>query len=235
MVYIIIMTEIAIKTVFISYSHDDETHSRRVLELSNQLINDGLDVILDQYDPHPAEQWPKWMANGLAQADFVLMVCTQTYLKRVMGEEKEGVGKGAKWESSIIYNALHINGVLNKGFIPVVFSESDADHIPMPLKGATYYCLEGQAGYDKMYRHLTSQPKVVKPKRGRIKTMSRQDVGGLFSGDEVKRVKPRIDISRLPSAGKHFFGRNSEVEMLDRCWFEREHCVVSLNRLGRSG
>ena len=46
----------------------------------------GIDVILDRYvHPAPEEGWPRWMDRNLDEAQFVLMVCTETYRRRVMG------------------------------------------------------------------------------------------------------------------------------------------------------
>ena len=36
--------------VWISYSHDDEAHSERVLRLSERLRGDGIDCWIDQYE-----------------------------------------------------------------------------------------------------------------------------------------------------------------------------------------
>ena len=70
--------------VFLSYSHDSAEHAARVLALADALCDGGLDVILDRYvHPAPDEGWPLWMERNLDAADFVLMVCTETYLRRV--------------------------------------------------------------------------------------------------------------------------------------------------------
>ena len=44
--------------VFISYSHDDEQHEQRVLQLASRLRNDGVDAEIDQYEDAPKEGWP---------------------------------------------------------------------------------------------------------------------------------------------------------------------------------
>jgi hypothetical protein len=82
--------------VFISYSHDSPAHADRILAFSNRLRADGIDAILDQYNPHPPEGWPRWMDTQIRDADFVLMVCTEIYYKRVMGEEEPGTGLGVR-------------------------------------------------------------------------------------------------------------------------------------------
>ena len=79
--------------VFLSYSHDSDEHADRVLALADALCDGGIDVILDRYvHPAPEEGWPRWMERNLDAAEFVLMVCTETYRRRVMGEEEPGQG-----------------------------------------------------------------------------------------------------------------------------------------------
>src|SRR5438132_7154560 len=106
--------------VFISYSHDSPEHADRVLEFADRLRADGIDAILDQYEISPEEGWPRWMDRQIRDADFVLMVCTETYYRRVMGEEETGKGLGVRWEGSLIYQHLYTAGTLNRRFIPVL-------------------------------------------------------------------------------------------------------------------
>lgn len=68
--------------VFISYSHDSPEHKDRVLHLSDRLRADGIDCNIDQYETSPPEGWPRWMVNQIEEADFVLVVCTETYERR---------------------------------------------------------------------------------------------------------------------------------------------------------
>ena len=46
------------------------------------------------------------MERNLDAAQFVLMVCTATYHRRVTGEEEPGKGTGVRWEGSLIYNRI---------------------------------------------------------------------------------------------------------------------------------
>ena len=80
--------------VFISYSHDSLEHSDRVREVSDRLRADGIDCNIDQYEVSPAEGWPLWMEKQIRDAEFDLMVCTETYHRRVMKEEEPGKGLG---------------------------------------------------------------------------------------------------------------------------------------------
>src|ERR1700683_4744600 len=88
--------------VFISYSHDSADHKRRVLDLANRLREDGINTVLDQYFPAPAQGWPRWMVSEIQSSDFVLLVCTETYLSRVEQRQQPGKGRGVLWERNLI-------------------------------------------------------------------------------------------------------------------------------------
>lgn len=92
--------------VFLSYSHDSEEHSARVLALTQRLRRDGVDAHLDQFDPRPREGWPHWCARQILDADFVVLVCTATYRDRFFGYERPGIGRGVRWEAKIIKNII---------------------------------------------------------------------------------------------------------------------------------
>jgi len=48
--------------VFISYSHDSDTHRERVHALADRLCGDGIEVVIDrdQLPGGPPEGWPLW-------------------------------------------------------------------------------------------------------------------------------------------------------------------------------
>ncbi len=140
--------------VFISYSHDSIEHGDKVWNFSEKLRNEGIDCILDQYETSPPEGWPRWMDKQIRDADFVLMVCTQAYYKRVMGEEKPGKGLGIRWEGNLIYQHIYNAGSINNKFIPVLFKDGKFQHIPTPLQGATHYCVDEDGEHDRLYWFL---------------------------------------------------------------------------------
>ena len=105
--------------VFISYSHDSEAHREWVLALSERLREDGIETILDRYvNGTPAEGWPRWMLNGLDQADRVLLVCTPTYYRRFRGHEVPGRGRGVDWEGAVITQEIYDARSVTTRFIP---------------------------------------------------------------------------------------------------------------------
>jgi hypothetical protein len=154
--------------IFVSYSHDSEVHADRVLALANQLRDDGIDAILDQYITSPPEGWPRWMDKQIRDANFVVMVCTETYYRRVMGEEQPGQGLGVRWEGNLIYQYLYDNETVNRKFIPILFEGGKPAHIPVPVKGVSFYYVETLSGYEEFYRRLTDQPRARRRELGKL-------------------------------------------------------------------
>lgn len=157
--------------VFISYSHDSPEHMDRVLELSKRMRQEGIDCHIDQYEDSPPEGWPRWMTRQIEKADFVLVICTETYDRRFRGIEETGKGLGVKWEGAVVTQELYDAESNNTKFIPAGFSSADLAHIPVILRGANRYDLITKEGYEALYRRLTGQPRVVKPNLGEIQPM----------------------------------------------------------------
>jgi SEFIR domain/KAP family P-loop domain len=157
--------------VLISYSHDSPEHAQHVLALANRLREDGVDCIIDQYVVAPEEGWPRWMHKQIRDSDFVLMICTETHSRRVMGEEEPGKGHGADWERHLIEQYLYDAGTRNTKFIPVVFKDGDQQWIPPVLQSATFYDLSNKAGYENLYRRLINQPRTIKPELGKLRSL----------------------------------------------------------------
>lgn len=76
--------------VLISYTHDSDDHSKRVLDLSNRLRGDGIEASVDQYIQNPSEGWPMWMHKEIAAADFVLVVSTKRYAEKALEPKRSG-------------------------------------------------------------------------------------------------------------------------------------------------
>lgn len=155
--------------VFISYSHDSPDHKDRILDLSNRLRTEGVDCRIDQYEQSPEEGWPRWCERQVERSSFVLVACTETYLRRYKGDEVTRKGLGASWEGHIITQELYNAQGRNIKFIPIVFHEVDLQFIPLVLQGATSYRLSED--YGLLYRRLTSQPLIEKPEVGSLVEM----------------------------------------------------------------
>jgi SEFIR domain-containing protein/NB-ARC domain-containing protein len=140
--------------VFISYSHDSEEHRRRVLSLADRLGEREIIIALDQNCESPLEGWPQWSATQVRQSSFVIMVCTETYCRRVTGQEKPGEGRGATWEGRLIYQKIYDSDSKNEKLIPVLFQDGDPAHIPDILRGSTCYNVDLEQDFEKLCRRL---------------------------------------------------------------------------------
>jgi len=152
--------------IFISYSHDSPPHEAQVLALANHLRGDGIDAVLDQYESFPPTGWIQWMKRQVRDAQFVLVVCTETYRRRADGDEEPGVGLGATYESQLIQQLLYDAGGVNERFVPVLLGASDRPHIPLELRRYTHFPVYTEEGYQGLYRLLTNQPRIQKPTLG---------------------------------------------------------------------
>ena len=157
--------------VFISYSHDSPEHADRILAFSDRLRADGVDAIIDQYNPHPPEGWQHWMETKIKNADFVLMICTETHHERVVSEQEPGTGLEILREAPLIRKYIERPGAINARFVPILFGDLTAEHIPGPAAGAASYRFDTAEGYEELFRLLTRQPKATKPRLGRIQAM----------------------------------------------------------------
>ncbi|MFO1424386.1 MAG: TIR domain-containing protein [Candidatus Competibacteraceae bacterium] len=164
----------SVPTVFISYSHDSDSHRERVLGLSERLRAEGIATILDRYvNGSPPEGWPRWMLNGLDAATHVLCVCTETYYRRFRGQEVPDKGKGVDWEGALMTQALYDARSVSSRFVPVLFDRADEPHVPEPLRGQNYYVLDSKSGYQALYDALLNQSGVEPGAVGALKRKPR--------------------------------------------------------------
>ena len=203
--------------VFISYSHDSDMHRERILSLSDHLRDEGIDCWIDQYEPAPIEGWPRKMDQEIRTADFVLMACTEIYLKRLQLEEEEGKGLGVAWEGSLIYNTLYRDGTLNSKFIPIIFNSQDKEYIPIILFGYTHYDLSLPNTDGHLYRHLRGELGAKKPILGK------------------ERFVRTIHSDALPTVEGELFGRKGELGILDEALLNPDTHVVQFVASGGTG
>ncbi len=141
----------------------------RILALSQRLRDGGIECQLDQYHFSPPQGWPNWCTEQVEESDFVLIACTEIYLRRFRGKEATGTGLGGTWEGHVITQQLYNAQGRNSKFIPIVFSPEDRQYIPLTVQGATNYNIE--TDYHSLYRHLTNQPGIIAQPVGSVRAM----------------------------------------------------------------
>ncbi len=126
----------------------------RVHDLAMKLRRDEVDVAIDADEISPAQGWPRWCEEQIHKADYVLIVCTESYARRFDGKEVGDVGKGAQWEGTLIRQLIY-DSVRGAGrFVPVIFGTENAKFIPRPLRGFTYFDVLSDSGYKELVRLL---------------------------------------------------------------------------------
>ena len=190
--------------VLISYSHDSPEHEDRVLTFTDRLRGDGIDCMIDQYVLVPEEGWPLWMERQIEDSDFVLMVCTEIYFRRVMDKEEPGKGLGVRWEGRLIYHSIYKGEMRNTKFIPVLFEAGDSSHIPGPVGDTNFYLVQTEHGYEDLYRRLTNQPRAIKPELGKLRSLppaERKSEGALGKLRGVPELPPHYLAREADLAG----------------------------------
>lgn len=163
------------KRIFISYSHDSETHKAKVLQLADKLNKNGLDCNIDLYFPNPIEGWPRWIERMIDESDYVIIVFSKGYYEKLdKNLHESNLGKGVVFEMTQILQELYNSKAFNKKFIPIVFDSKHEQYITRAFNSYTYYNLKADDGYMMLYRHITDQLLHTKPSKGKIRKLDDQ-------------------------------------------------------------
>jgi hypothetical protein len=140
------------------------------------------------YVQSPPEGWADWCETEIRKSDFVLMVCTETYLRRVNHEKEPGKGYGVLWEARLIRQHLYDQGSASGKFVPVIFADGSSARVPTPVKGASIHRVETSEGYERLYRLLTNQPLVRRPELGTLRRLPERP--RQWAGEPPAREEP---------------------------------------------
>jgi hypothetical protein len=150
--------------VFVSYSHDDESHKGWVLTLATRLVANGVDVLLDQWDLTLGADLPRFMESGLSAADRILAICTNTYV----GKANEGRG-GVGYEKMIL-TAQVMQNVTADRIVPVIRANTLAQPVPVFLSTRVYIDfrddLQHEMRYAELLRDIHGQGVMPRPPLG---------------------------------------------------------------------
>jgi hypothetical protein len=154
--------------VFISYSWSSPTHQQLVQSWAEQLIADGIDVILDVFDlkeGHDKFAFMEKMVTDLS-VTHVLIMCDKTYSEK-SDARKAGVGTESQIISKEVYEKVE-----QSKFIPVA-CESDGDgnpYLPAYLKSRIWIDFSTpdavNKNWERLIRVIYGKPLHEKPKLG---------------------------------------------------------------------
>jgi len=158
--------------VFISYAHDDHNipgHMARALELAESLRNRGVMSYIDRWAEHEGPFWPRWMADQIRDADFVLCLPSPLYKERCEQLGNRATGLGARWEGALITQAMYLDIVAAPAkFLTVLLDGTHPGHIPDVLMPYGYSHFRWRADDELLYRRITGQPLFKPPPLGAL-------------------------------------------------------------------
>ena len=151
--------------IFISYSHDSPEHKQWVLELSEKLRHNGVDVILDQWDLGPGDDVTQFMERSIIDSDRVLVVCTDSYVS------KANAGEGGVGYERLIVTAQLVRDLGTDKFIPIIRQASGQEKTPTFLGTRVYADFRNESQFamefNKLIHELHQVPVVEKPTLGK--------------------------------------------------------------------
>ena len=161
------MVNIEAKRVFISYSWAVKD---QVLVLANNLIRDGVEVIIDVYDLKEGDDKYVFMERSVNDdsIDYVLMMCDRTYA------EKANARTGGVGDETVIITPSLYGDKRSERFIPIVLEKDDEGNAfsPAYVKSKIYIDLSDDeiyaAEYEKLLRLIYEKPSMRKPALGKM-------------------------------------------------------------------
>ena len=122
--------------VFVSYTHDSDTHRDRVAQLVQRLREERISLVFDRdaLPAGPPEGWPLWSERQVQDADRVLIIATERYRRSYENDLGTGQALGSAAEAAIIRQSIYDSAGINDKFRVVLLSEEDRAHIPAQLQ-----------------------------------------------------------------------------------------------------
>ena len=119
---------------------------------------------------------------------------------------------------------------------PILFDLNDQKYIPLSLRGYVFYPVDTEKGFEALYRRLTDQPLVVRPKPGPIKKLpSRQSHAN--QGDTATTPEmPLGCVYNLPLFNQtHHFGRKEFLTQLHDIFTSGNTAILTQTITGLGG
>lgn len=152
---------------FISYSWDDEEHTDWVVRLAEELVRQGVWVMLDRWHLHAGEEVLHFMERGCRDCDKIIIVCTPEYV------EKANARKGGVGFETVVSASLYTEAEANKRrFVPVVRKKAPGrgSLLPSYLGSAKYIdmsCVDWRGTrFNELLRELYEVPEYQPPPLG---------------------------------------------------------------------
>lgn len=164
--------------VFISYSWSSPPHKELVRHWAEQLVADGIEIVLDIYDLKEGQDKYAFMERMVRDSSVtnLLVICDQKYSEKA-DAKKAGVGTESQIISQEVYEKVE-----QSKFIPIVceFDESGNPCLPTFLKSRIWINFSTpeavNENWERLIRLLYGKPEHEKPKLGKPPVYITSDV-----------------------------------------------------------
>jgi|GEM_PF-4791452 len=151
--------------VFISYSHDSESHITWVRRLAEDLTRNGVSTILDVWHLRIADDLGLFMEESISGSDFTLLICTPDFSHKVNNR----IG-GVAFETELLVGSILTDPNSQRKFIPLLKSGLASESIPRYLRSKLFVDFSDDEFYDKslkiLLRRLFDAPEYIPPGLG---------------------------------------------------------------------
>ena len=156
--------------VFISYSWSSEEHEAWVVAFAEQLVQAGIDTVLDKWELLPSHDSALFMERMVNDVTInkVLMICDETYTKKA----NERGATGVSTETQIISPAIYA-GTSPEKFVAIVTQrdESGKPYVPTYYSSKIYIDFSNPAkeseSFEELIRFVFGKPRYKKPELGK--------------------------------------------------------------------
>ncbi len=153
-------------TVFISYSWDSEAHKEWVLNLAENLIKNGVDVLLDQYELSAGKEMTFFMEKAMT-ADKVLLILTPNY--KLKADKREG---GVGYEYSLLSKEYYDKEPDKTRILPVLREGDEKISSPAYVQTRIFHDMREDSKFDSRFfeviKLIINKPLIKKPPLGKL-------------------------------------------------------------------
>jgi len=192
------------RKAFISYSWTSEDHERWVIDLATELIESGVDVILDKWDLKEGQDKYHFMEKMVTDpaVDKVIVVSDREYARKA-DERAGGVGT----ESQIISREVY-ERVDQQKFVAVL-TELDPDgkpYLPAFFKSRIYIDMSDETrrreNFEQLVRWIYDKPLYKKPALGTVpQYITSEDAIDLRTGSRFRYASDAIKAGKANATG----------------------------------
>jgi hypothetical protein len=190
--------------LFISYSWSSPEHEQWVLQLATELVDSGIDVILDKWDLKEGHDAYAFMEKMVTDPEItkVIMVCDRKY-----SEKADGRSGGVGTETQIISKEVYEKTDQNK-FVAIVTKkdENGKAYLPTYYKSRIYIDLSDDdlyaKNFEQLLRWIYDKPLYIKPEPGKKPSfLSEPNAVSLGTSAKFKRALDAIRNNKEYASG----------------------------------